>query len=69
MKEAFKLEMVQLHDKKKIEEKHAHILNEILELKRLSQHQVSLIDRLEAEMRDLKLSFVGSQIFKKMSKC
>ena len=54
MKEAFKLEMVQLHDKKKIEEKHTQILNEISELNRLSQHQVSLIDRLEAEMRDLK---------------
>ena len=53
--------MVQLHDKKKIEEKHTQILNEISELKRLSQHQVSLIDRLEAKMRDLKLSFVEQE--------
>jgi len=61
VKEAFKLEMVQLHDKKEIEEKHTQILNEISELKRLSQHQVSLIDRLEAEMRDLKLSFAEQE--------
>jgi len=60
--------MVQLHDKKKIEEKHTQILNEILELKHLSQHQVSLIDRLEAEMRDLKLSF-AEQEAKFSNKC
>jgi len=68
VKEAFKLEMVQLHDKKKIEENHTQILNEISELKCLSQHQVSLIDRLEAEMRDLKLSF-AEQEAKFSNKC
>jgi len=61
VKEAFQFETVQLHDKKNVEEKRAKILNELSELNRLIEHQESLIERLEVELRDLKLTFTQVQ--------
>jgi len=61
VKEALKCDIFEVNDKKKIEEKHAKVLNEISELNRVSEDQELLIERLEAELRDLKLAFVGQK--------
>ena len=58
---SIKMWYFEVNDKKKIEEKHAKVLNEISELNRVSEDQELLIERLEAELRDLKLAFVGQK--------